>query len=43
MSEMEMLTPKGQSQGSPVPAAAGGDSFLRDDADSLGDLDDHPF
>jgi len=39
INDMEMLTPKGQSQASP---SSGSDNFLGDD-DSLGDLDDHPF
>jgi len=39
LNDMEMLTPKSQSQTS-TPSSS--DNFLGDD-DSLGDLDDHPF
>jgi single-strand DNA-binding protein len=39
ISDMEMLTPKSQSQGQ--GGSGNSDNYLEDD--SLGDLDDHPF
>jgi single-strand DNA-binding protein len=40
ITDMEMLTPKGQQTGSSAPGAT--DTFLNED-EGLGDLDSHPF